>query len=209
MTDHPRHWCNLSGEQAKLIHVNHEGLAYVMQPRDVVAAMDTKLTVGEDPATVLGPWGRIPWSKVACVEWSSSLEVCWRYEVPGHGTHSAAFVAKSAAEREIIVAAVASLSGLTKSERTRTLPEMVKGPAATVAMVLFLGGVLWWHVGAVVSGGGRGAGRAAFVTTVANGLGYGGIGLLSLLGVGAGLAVLMLRLKNPPRVGRLLPAHAV
>ena len=209
MTLHPRHWSNLNGEQAKLVHVNHEGIAFVTQARAVIATMDARLTAAEDPATVLGEWGRTPWGSVQWFEWSSTLEVSWRYQVPGRGAHNASFVATSGAEREVLAAAVAEHSGMTKTERTQSVTEMLKGPAITIAMALVLGGILWWRVGAEVSGGGRTAARAALVTTVANALGYGGIAVLTSIAVVSGAVVLGLRFKNPPRVARLLPSGPI
>lgn len=206
MTVHPRHWCRQNGEHAQLVHVNQDGLALVSQTAHVVATLDARLTSGEDGAAVLHDWGRIPWRNLQWFEWSSSLEVRWRYEVPGHGSHTASFVVGSGAEREILIETVANYSGMTKSERRRTLPEMAKGPLATVGIAVTLGGILWWSTGAAVSGGGRTAARAAVITTVASMLGHTGIAALTLVGAGAGVAVLAMRLAHPPLVGRLVQA---
>ena len=127
MTFHPRHWCQLGGEQAKLIHIDDQGLAYVVQSRPIVADLDAKLTAGGDASELLAAWGRIPWSNLQWFEWSSSLAVRFRYEVPGHGSHEASFLVRSSAEREIIASAITEASGLSPSERARSASELAKG----------------------------------------------------------------------------------
>lgn len=203
MTFHPRHWCQLGGEQAKLIHIDDQGLAYVVQSRPIVADLDAKLTAGGDASELLAAWGRIPWSNLQWFEWSSSLAVRFRYEVPGHGSHEASFLVRSSAEREIIASAITEASGLSPSERARSASELAKGPLAAAGIALGLGAVLFTQLGATAEGSGRTAARAALVTSLANLLGLGGIAALTSLGVGAATLVLLRRLRTPPRVWRL------
>lgn len=199
---------NSSGN-AHLLHLTREGACFAFGEPARIKAWSERIRNGEAAEIVTQPFVRIPWSSFEWFEWSDDVELRFSYQVPGHGAIAYTFEANDNMERAEVADALRSLGVFQASARKKTPFEIVKSPLIALVSTLFVMGVLFWGVGQHGGGGAsRASARMALVTSVANFLGYGGIGAITfvaVLGVGAYVGM---RLRNPPTVYRLTSTTA-
>jgi len=194
--------CRRPTDWGHLLHLTSDGVLFADGASATVAGWEREARAGSW-GVIPGHFVRGPWAGVALMELSDGLTVVFHYAEPGAVGQTVTFEATSDAQRDEIAERLRLVGGRRETQRRQSPFEIVRTPGGILASVLLVVAVLAWFVGHEGGGASRRGARAALITSVANTLGYGGIGAIAVVSTLALGGFIVFRLRPPPVVHRL------